>query len=199
MVEVRTAATDAQVSNLATNWWALAIRGCLAILFGIVTFVLPAVTLASLVLLFGAYAMVEGVFNIVAAVRGRRSEQPWWALLIEGLVSIGAGIVTFAMPGLTALVLLYVIAAWAVVTGVFEIIAAIRLRAQIENEWWLGLSGALSIAFGVLMMAFPGAGALAVVLWIGAYALVFGAMLIALAFRLRSHHEERPAQMRLAA
>ncbi len=185
------AVSEGSVHHLTLNWWALAIRGVLAVLFGIATFFLPGLTLATLVFLFGAYAIVEGVFNLIAAVRGRGSEQPWWALVIEGLVSIAAGIVTFALPGLTTLVLLYVIAAWAVVTGVFEIVAAIRLRARIENEWWLALSGVLSIAFGVLMMIAPGAGALALVLWIGAYAVVFGAMLLALAFRLRSHGQER--------
>ncbi len=194
----RTASTGTMVSNLATNWWALAVRGLVAILFGVVTFLLPVATLASLVLLFGAYAIVEGVFNLIAAARGRGNEQPWWALVIEGLVSIGAGIVTFAMPGLTAIVLLYVIAAWAVITGVFEIVAAIRLRERIQNEWWLVLSGIFSVVFGGLLMAFPGPGALAVVLWIGAYAIVFGAMLVALSFRLRAHREG-PALVRVAA
>ncbi len=192
-------ATPASGDHLATNWWALALRGVCAILFGIVAFVLPAVTLASVVLLFGAYAIVEGVFNLIAAVRGRAGQAPWWALVLEGLVSIAAGVVTFALPGLTAFVLLYVIAAWAIITGVLEIVAAIRLRARIDNEWWLGLSGVLSIAFGVLIMLFPGAGALAVILWIGAYAIIFGGMLLALAFRLRAHRDAEPTAQRLAA
>jgi uncharacterized membrane protein HdeD (DUF308 family) len=190
---------DEKVESLAMNWWALAIRGFAAVLFGVLTFLLPAITLATLVLLFGAYAIVEGVFNIIAAARGYREGQTWWALLLEGLVSIGAGILTFALPGVTALALLYVIAAWAVITGVFEIVAAVRLREVIQNEWWLVASGILSVAFGVMAMIFPSAGALAVVLWIGAYAVVFGAMLIGLAFRLRSLQGEDRARVRLAA
>jgi len=160
---------------------------------------LPGITLASLVLLFGVYAIVEGVFNLITAMRGHGGDKPSWVFLLEGLVSVGAGIVTFAYPGLTALALLYVIAAWAIVTGVFEIVAALRLRQRIANEWWLALSGVLSVAFGLLLAVAPGAGALAVVFWIGAYAIVFGAMLIALAFRLRAWHKEEGTRVRLAA
>jgi uncharacterized membrane protein HdeD (DUF308 family) len=174
---------------LARNWWAVALRGVAAILFGLLTFLIPGITLAVLIFLFGAYAIVEGIFNVIAAVRGRAGAAPWWALLLEGLVSIGAGVVTFVWPGLTALVLLYVIGAWAVITGVLEIAAAIRLRKAITGEWWLALSGVLSIIFGVLLMIAPAAGALVMVLWIGAYAIVFGAVLIGLAFRLRRWRE----------
>jgi uncharacterized membrane protein HdeD (DUF308 family) len=175
----------------------VAIRGFAAVVFGVLTYLFPAITLAGLVLLFGAYAIVEGVFNLIAAARGQGG--PWWALALEGLVSIAAGVVAFVYPAITALALLYVIGAWAVITGVLEIVAAVRLRAHIRDEWWLGLSGALSIIFGVLVMAFPGAGALAVVLWIGAYAVVFGAMLIALAFRLRGWQSRETARIRAAA
>ncbi|HTX54622.1 MAG TPA: HdeD family acid-resistance protein [Candidatus Baltobacteraceae bacterium] len=199
MADLETASTEMMVQNLVNNWWALAVRGAIAILFGVMTFLLPAVTLASLVLLFGAYTAVEGVFNLIAAVRGRGGERPWWALVLEGLVSIGAAIVTFTVPALTALVLLYLIAAWAVVTGVFEIVAAIRLRQWIQNEWWLVLSGVLSVLFEGLLMAFPGPGALAVVLWIGAYAIVFGAILVALSFRLRAYRPDRSSQAKMAA
>jgi uncharacterized membrane protein HdeD (DUF308 family) len=173
---------------LARHWWAIALRGLAAIIFGILAFAMPGVTLAVLVLLFGAYALVDGIFNIVAAVSGRSGRQSWWMVLLEGLVSVAAGLVTFFMPGLTALTLVYVISAWAIITGVLEVVAAIRLRKEITNEWWLALSGVLSIVFGVLVAAFPGAGALALVFWIGAYAVVFGAMLVALGFRLRRRH-----------
>ena len=189
---------EAHVQSLAANWWAVAIRGFAAVLFGVLTFLFPAITVAGFVWLFGAYTLVEGVFNLIAAARGRRGE-PWWALTLEGIVSIAAGVVTFVYPALTALALLYVIGAWAVLTGVLEVVAAVRLRTRIQNEWWLALSGALSIVFGVLVMAFPGAGALALVLWIGAYAVVFGAMLIGLAFRLRGMQAEAPARARAAA
>jgi uncharacterized membrane protein HdeD (DUF308 family) len=187
------------VALLARNWWLVALRGVAGIIFGILTFVMPGITLLTLVLLFGGYALVEGVLNVIAAVRGRRQEQRWWALLIEGLVSLAAGIVTFVLPGLTAVVLLYLIAAWAIITGVFELVAAIRLRHRITGEMWLALSGVASIVFGVLMAIFPGAGALAVVLWIGAYAIVFGALLLGLAFRLRRWHEEERVPIQRAA
>lgn len=187
------------MKSLAENWWAIALRGVAAIIFGLLTFILPGLSLVALILLFGAYAIVEGIFNVIAAVRRRPIEGSRWLLLLEGLVSIAAGIVTFALPGLTALVLLYVIAAWAMVTGVLEIIAAVRVRKQIAGEFWLILSGALSIVFGALLMIAPGAGALALVLWIGAYAVVFGALLIALAFRLRRWRADERVPMARAA
>jgi uncharacterized membrane protein HdeD (DUF308 family) len=123
-------------------------------------------------------------------MRARGRAGSWWTLLIEGLVSLAAGVITLVYPGLTAFVLLYVIAAWAVITGVLAIVAAVRLREQITGEWWLALSGALSVVFGVLVMIAPGAGALALVLWIGAYSVVFGAFLVALAMRLRKWNVE---------
>jgi len=170
--------------TLARNWWALALRGLVAVLFGLLTFILPGITLVTLVLLFGAYALADGIFNVIAFFRVASHH---WALLIEGLIGIIAGIVTFALPAMTAIVLLYVIAFWAIFTGVFEIVAGILLRKAITNEWLLLAIGALSLLFGVLILFAPGAGALAIVLWIGAYALVFGIFLLALAFRLRGH------------
>ena len=170
--------------TLAANWWALALRGLVAVLFGLLTFFLPGITLVTLVLLFGAYALVDGVFNVIAFFRVASHQ---WALLIEGVIGIIAGILTFAWPAITAIVLLYVIAFWAILTGVFEIVAGIRLRKVITNEWLLLVMGVLSFLFGLLILFAPGAGALAIVLWIGAYALVFGIFLLALAFRLRGH------------
>jgi uncharacterized membrane protein HdeD (DUF308 family) len=171
---------------LAGNWWAFVLRGALGVLFGVLAFLTPGMALLTLVLLFGVYSVAEGVFNIVAAVRkSDPAQRPGWLLLVEGLVSVAAGLFALFMPGLTALALLYVIAAWAVVTGVLEIVAAVKLRRQIEHEWLLGLAGVLSIAFGVLAMISPGAGALAVVLWIGAYAVAFGVLLIAFGIRLK--------------
>jgi uncharacterized membrane protein HdeD (DUF308 family) len=170
---------------LTRNWWAIALRGVAAVVFGILALLLPVTTLAALILLFGAYAIVEGVFSLIGAGRGH-ADEPRWPLVLQGLVSIAAGIVTFLWPGLTGLVLLYVIAAWALVTGMLQIVATVRLHSRIRGEWWLMLSGILSAVAGVLMMWAPGAGALALVLWIGAYAIVFGILLIVLAFRLRS-------------
>ena len=185
---------------LAKYWWAIALRGAAGILFGILAFAMPVLTLAVLVLMFGAYALVDGIFNVVAAVSGRSGARPWWALLLAGLVGIGAGLVTFFMPGLTALALAYVIGFWAIAIGVLEIIAAIRLRKVITNEWWLGLSGALAVVFGAVLILAPGAGALAMVLWIGAYAFVYGVFLLLLGFRLRRRRgERRDATVRRAA
>jgi uncharacterized membrane protein HdeD (DUF308 family) len=170
--------------TLAANWWALALRGLVAVLFGLVTFFIPGMTLAILVLLFGAYALVDGIFNVVAFFRVASHH---WAWLVEGVIGIIAGLVTFAWPAITAIVLLYVIAFWAIFTGIFEIIAGIRLRKVITNEWLLIVMGAVSLLFGLFILFAPAAGALAIVLWIGAYALVFGIFLLALAFRLRGH------------
>jgi len=179
------------VDTLAHNWGAVLIRGILAILFGVITFVAPGMSLAVLVLLFGAYAFVDGVLAVVSAFRRRESDH-WAMMLLEGLVGIGAGLVTLFWPGLTALALLYVIGAWAMVTGVFEIAAAIRLRKVLHDEWLLVLGGLASIGLGVLLFAYPGPGALALILWIGAYALVFGVLLVGLAFRLRSWDRVHP-------
>ena len=154
-------------------------------LFGLLTFFLPGITLAILVILFGAYALVDGLFNLIAFFKVRSHH---WALLVEGVLGIAAGLVTFAWPAITAFVLLYLIAFWAIFTGIFEIVAGIRLRKVISNEWLLLLMGAVSLLLGLFILFAPGAGAVAIVLWIGAYALVFGIFLLALAFRLRGFH-----------
>jgi uncharacterized membrane protein HdeD (DUF308 family) len=183
------------VDTLSRNWWIVLLRGLAGICFGIITFIAPAISLAILVLVWGAYALADGILALVTAIR-RRGEDRWWLFFVEGLVGIAAGLLTLIWPGLTAIALLYLIAAWAIVTGALEIAAAIRLRKVIANEWLLGLSGIASLGFGILLILFPGAGALTVVIWIGAYALVFGALVVALAFRLRSlgrPHTTRPA------
>jgi uncharacterized membrane protein HdeD (DUF308 family) len=175
---------------LSRNWWMLALRGLAAIIFGVLAFVLPGITLFALVLLFGAYMLVDGIFAIVTAVRVAGREARWWLLLIEGVLGVLAGLVAAFWPGLTALALLYFVAAWAIVTGALEIVGAIRLRQEIEGEWALGLSGALSVLFGVLLVVIPApAGLLSLVWLIGAYALAFGVLLLVLAFRVRSASE----------
>ena len=174
------------MDSLTYNWWVVVLRGLAGMAFGLVTFFAPGITLAALVLVFGAYAFADGVLAIISAIRRDRPGDRWWLLLLEGIVGIAAGVVTLLWPGITALVLLYVIAAWALVTGVLEIAAAIRLRKAIKGEWLLVLSGILSVALGVMLVLWPGPGALALVLWTGAYAFVFGALLLALGLRLRS-------------
>jgi uncharacterized membrane protein HdeD (DUF308 family) len=190
---------DIDTAALARNWWLVALRGAAAIIFGILTFITPGITLAVLILFFGAYALVDGIVNIVTVIRRREGERPWWALLAEGIVSVAAGVIAFLAPGLTALALVYLIAGWAVITGAFEIGAAVRLRQEIRGEWWLALSGIVSIVFGILVMLAPATGALAMVLFIGAYAIVFGAMLLGFAFRLRKRREEAHIPMARAA
>jgi uncharacterized membrane protein HdeD (DUF308 family) len=162
------------------------VRGVIAILFGVIAFVAPGISLAGLVLVWGAYAIVDGVFAIITAMRRREAGSAWGGLLFEGLIGIAAGVLTFFWPGITAIVLLYVIAFWGLFTGVLEIATAIRLRKIISGEWLLFLAGVASIAFGIFLIASPSKGALAVVLWIGAYALFFGILLVALGLRLRS-------------
>ncbi len=177
---------------LATNWWALALRGVFAILFAILTFAIPGMTIAVLVILFGAYALVDGIFAIISAVRAAQGHRRWGAFLAEGAVGILAGIVTLTMPVAIAAVLVYIVAFWAIVTGVLEIAAAVRLRRHIQGEWMLILSGIISVLFGIVCFWAPGVGALAIVLWLGVYAMIFGILLLGLAFRIRAIHKRHP-------
>ena len=172
---------------LGRNWGWIVLRGVVAVLFGVVAFAWPSITLAALVIVWGAYALADGVLALIAAWQVRDQGKPFWSLVIVGLLGIAAGVVTFMWPAITALSLLMIIAAWAVVMGIFQIVAAVRLRKVIEGEWWLGLSGLLSVIFGIAMFAQPGAGALAVIWVIGAYAILFGILLIALGVRLKQY------------
>jgi uncharacterized membrane protein HdeD (DUF308 family) len=171
---------------LGRHWKWIALRGVAALLFGILAMVWPGIVLTVMVLFFGAYAFVDGLFTLIAAAQMRESGRPLWPLVLVGLLGIVAGMVAFLWPQLTALGLLMLIAGWALVMGVLQIIAAIRLRKALQNEWWLGLSGAVSVLFGVLMISNPGAGAIAVAWVIGAYSVFFGVLLILLAMRLRN-------------
>jgi uncharacterized membrane protein HdeD (DUF308 family) len=171
---------------IVDNWWSLTMRGIIAILLGIATFAWPQITVASLVLLFGGYALVDGVVNLVGAWRHSQMRDRWGALLIEGLIGVLAGLMTFVWPAITMLALTMLIAIWAILSGVFKIAAAIRLRKHIAGEWLLGLSGVASLFFGVFLMAMPLVGALAIALWFGVFALVTGVVLTVLGLRLRS-------------
>lgn len=170
---------------LTRGWWRLLLRGLAAIAFGLLTWLRPGISLASLVLLFGLYSLADGALDVWTALAGRKDQEQWWVLLLGGLLGVGVGILTLAAPGLTALALLYYIAIWAIARGVLGIAAAIRLRKEIEGEWLLILGGLASVAFGVLLMARPGAGALTVLWLIGAYAFAFGILMVMLAFKAR--------------
>ena len=180
-------------------WWALLLRGVLAVLFGIIALVLPGIALLTLVILFGAYTLGDGVMLLISAFRERRIGQPareW--LAVGGVLGILIGLVTLFVPAITAIALLYMIAAWAFLTGIVAIVTAIRLRQEIQGEWILGLTGLLSIGLGVLLALFPGPGALAVVAWIGVYAIVFGVLLAALGIKLRSREPRERVTVRTA-
>jgi uncharacterized membrane protein HdeD (DUF308 family) len=169
---------------LSRNWWLIALRGLLAIIFGVLALIWPGVTVQSLVILFGAYVLIDGIFELINAFSGRSSDV-WWVDLLQGLLGIAVGILTFIWPDVTGLLLLYFIAGWMLMIGIFTIINAVRLRREIEGEFLLGLSGLLSAIFGILLFIFPFSGAVAIVWLIAIYAMIFGVLLIVLAFRLR--------------
>ena len=176
---------------LARNWWLVLLRGICAVLFGVLAFVMPGVTLVTLVLLYGVYAMADGLLALAAAVMGGAAAPRWW-LAVVGLLGIAAGAVTFLYPVMTATLLLLFIAGWAIAMGAMEIIGAIRLRKEIDNEWFLIGSGIVSILFGLILIMQPGVGALALLFVIGIYAIIHGVILISLSLRLRRHkHEPR--------
>jgi uncharacterized membrane protein HdeD (DUF308 family) len=170
----------------ARSWWVLALRGACGILFGALALMWPQLTLLTLVALFAAYALFGGITAIAGAIRGRKKNDDWSVMLLLGIVSTGAGILAVANPAVTALVLVLIIGANALVTGVLDIVAAIRLRRAIEGEWMLALSGLASIVFGTIVFFAPGAGALATVWLISMYAFVSGALLLVVAFRARA-------------
>jgi uncharacterized membrane protein HdeD (DUF308 family) len=172
--------------SLLRSWWVPALRGVIAIAFGVLALMWPGLTLLALVSLFAAYALLTGAISVFGAVRNRKSDDEWWLLLLLGMVGIGAGVVALIHPGLTTLVLVLLIGANALVTGVLDIAAAIRLRRAMRGEWLLVLSGITSIVFGVLVFLFPAAGALALVWMISLYALITGVLLLAVSFRLRA-------------
>ena len=175
--------------EIARWWWTFIIRGLVAVAFGVLAFLAPAWGIAVLVALFGAWALIDGVTGLVGGIRSRGRDRSWWLSILEGIVGIVAGVFAFLFPVLAAGALILIIAAWAIVTGVFEIVAAIRLREQIRGEFWLGLAGVASILYGVVIYLFPAAGALSVVWLIGSFAIAFGVFLLILGWRLRRINE----------
>jgi uncharacterized membrane protein HdeD (DUF308 family) len=170
---------------LSRYWWAFVVRGIFAILFGILAYAWPGITLATLIIFFGAYVLIDGILLAIKTIGKWGERDDRWLLLLEGLLGIGIGVITFVAPGITAVALIFFIAAWSLATGVLEIAAAIRLRKEIQGEGWMILSGIASIVFAVLVMFFPGAGALGLLWLIAAYAIVFGVILIIAGVKLR--------------
>ena len=175
------------INVLRRNWWAIAIRGILALVFGILVFVYPREAVIVLVVLFGAYAAVDGVFAILSAVLAEQAHERWWPFVVEGIVGLAIGALTFFRPGMAAIALYVLIALWAIATGAVEIVAAVRVRQSIANEAMLLVGGIASIVFGILMLVFPTGGAHAILWLIGGYAVVFGLLMLAFALRVRSH------------
>jgi uncharacterized membrane protein HdeD (DUF308 family) len=178
--------TSRLTAILSKAWWALLLRGLVAIVFGALTLFQPGISLAALLFVFGVYALADGLLGVWTAISGRSDHDDWWVLFLGGLIGVVVGILTFVVPGITALGLLFYIAIWAIVTGVLQILAAVRLRKEIQGEWLLILAGLASVVFGVVLMSRPEAGALAVLWLVGMYAIILGVILVFLAFRVRN-------------
>lgn len=171
---------------MSRYWWVLLLRGALAIVFGMVALGYPGMTLATLVLTFAFFAFIDGIANVCHGIGGRKDNESWWVLLLEGLLGIAFGVITFQAPAITALLLLLYIGFWAIGTGVLRIVVAIRLRNEIEGEWWLVLGGLVSILFGMSVIARPGAGAIAVLTVMGLWSIVSGIFLVLGSFKVKS-------------
>ena len=178
-------------SMLAGNWWAVALRGLAAIIFGLLALFAPGPTMLSLVLLFAATMLVDGVLNLIIGLRSVRRHERWGVFVLQGLASLAAAAVALLAPGVTVLAFVYLIAAWALVSGILALVAAVRLRHD-HGRWWLALSGVLNVLGGIALAVVPLIGALVLTWWLGAYALVFGVTLLVLAFRLRPHRQSAP-------
>lgn len=181
------------LAHMARNWWAFVLRGVIAILFGVLAFMRPGMTLEVLVLLFGFWALFDGVLALFGSIGAAEAHEPWWPLVFVGLLGIAAGLVALRWPGITALALLFMIAYWSILRGILEIVAAVRFRDLIPGEWWYVIGALASIVFGVLLVMYPASGLLAVVWLIGIYAVVFGIAGIMVGFRLRGLAGELPA------
>ena len=170
---------------LRRSWWVLLLRGAAAIVFGVLTWMQPAASAAALVLIFGAYVFVDGVLGVYSAIKSRNESRHWWMVLLWGLTGVVFGVLTIINPAITALVLTIYIGVWALITGVVEIVAALRLRKEIEGEWLLVLGGLISVLFGAFVLAQPGAGMMAMLWVIATYAVIFGVLMVLLAFKVK--------------
>jgi uncharacterized membrane protein HdeD (DUF308 family) len=188
------ARSDALSEVLAESWWAVGLRGLFGIVFGLICLLVPAAAILSLVLLFSAYMFVDGAFAIVAGVKAARNGERWGLLLLEGVVDIAAGAVALFWPAITAVAFVLLIALWALISGALMLTAAFSLNMD-HGRWWLALGGLASVIFGVVLVIAPVVGAVVLTWWLGAYALIFGVLLLVLAFQL---HGRREAQMRKA-
>jgi uncharacterized membrane protein HdeD (DUF308 family) len=181
--------SDAMSGVMARNWWAVALRGLFAILFGVIALMTPTAAMLSLVLVFAAYMLVDGVLAIVTAIRRARAHERWGLVLLQGIVSLLAAVAAALLPGIAVLTFVYLIAGWAIVSGALGLAATVNLRGD-HGRWWLGLASLLSVVAGVLLAIAPLLGALVLTWWIGAYAIVYGVTMLVLAYRLRPHRED---------
>ncbi len=181
------------LARLARNWWTLVLRGLIAIIFGILALVQPGMTLGVLVLLIGLWALFDGILALISSIGAAQSGEPWWPLVLAGLLSVAVGLLVLRWPGITALVLLFIIAYWAILTGILQIAAAIRLRHEVQGDFWFLLGGIASVVFGILVIGNPGSGALAIIWLIGLYALILGIALMLAGFRLKGVAANLPA------
>lgn len=186
--------TEAMNDMLANNWWAVAVRGVFAILFGIAAFAMPVVTMLSLVVVFAAFSFIDGVFGIIMSVRGARKGERWIWLLLSGILGIAASAVALLWPGITVLAFVLLVAAWALISGTFMLVSAYRLKID-HGRIWLVLAGIASILLGILLVISPFIGALVLTFWTGAHALVLGVTLLVLAYKLRSHRTGLPSNI----
>ena len=170
---------------LSRSWWALLVRGLVTVVFGVLAWLQPGITLTTLMLLFGAYVLTDGLLGVWAAIAGRKENEFWLTLLLAGIVSMGIGVLVLLAPGVTAIVLVFYVAVWAIAKGVLEIVAAVRMRKEIDGEWFLAAGGLCSVALGLFLMVQPGAGAIALLWVIATYAIVFGTLIALLAFKVR--------------
>lgn len=181
-----TLAPPSLLNAMSRYWWLILLRGIAAIVFGVLAFIWPGITLVTLILFWGAFMLIDGVLALANAIMGGGMGSRWWLALV-GVAGVAAGVMTFLWPGVTALVLLWFMASWAIVLGIFQIIGAIQLRKEIDNEWTLILSGVVSVLFGVILFVAPGAGALGLIWVIATYAIIFGVLMIMAALKLKKH------------